>query len=501
MTTQKVRIRRAVRTAALCAVALVAVTPGSALADWEDEYSYANDALLAADIAYADAQAEEAPAGFAARSLAAAGVLSAHAAAPAKLWYNGVEVTSGFYASSGDPAVPRYSAVMCGIYSAEGIPAGGDATGLFTMPTSHTRADPCGPGGRRVGSSHITSGSEVTPDSPDGQIVSTFPNKPANGLWGLYAVAIGPNNTVSELPTEVDTVLGIDKVAPTVSLTAPATGFHATTATVALTFTAADQPTLSGVAATECRNTLPAETAWAPCASGAPFALSAGNGPKRIELRVTDAAGNTASTAVEGDATFSNETTLALTGAPTVYGAAATLTATVSSAGPVATGTVTFSEGSTILGTGTLNGTGQASISVNTLSVGSHAVTATYAGDATHSGSTGTYTQVVSKAGSKLVAEGAHLRIAQLSVTFSARLTAGDGSPLAGKTVSMARNGIVYCTAVTDANGEAACSTRRLTVELLAWVILGGKYDATYAGDANRTGSSDRSDRAWLSLC
>ena len=53
-------------------------------------------------------------------------------------------------------------------------------------------------------------------------------------------------------------------------------------------------------------------------------------------------------------------------------------------AGSVAapTGVVTFLDGSTVLGTKTLVGSGVASFSTSSLSVGSHAITASYGGDA-----------------------------------------------------------------------------------------------------------------------
>ena len=51
------------------------------------------------------------------------------------------------------------------------------------------------------------------------------------------------------------------------------------------------------------------------------------------------------------------------------------------------TGVVTFLDGSTVLGTKTLVGSGVASFSISSLSVGSHAITASYGGDANSGGS------------------------------------------------------------------------------------------------------------------
>ena len=80
----------------------------------------------------------------------------------------------------------------------------------------------------------------------------------------------------------------------------------------------------------------------------------------------------------------STSTTLATSSATANAGQNVTFTATVS--GPsgstsAPTGTVTFLDGTTSLGTGTLNGSGVATYSTSTLSVGTHSITARYPGD------------------------------------------------------------------------------------------------------------------------
>jgi hypothetical protein len=86
----------------------------------------------------------------------------------------------------------------------------------------------------------------------------------------------------------------------------------------------------------------------------------------------------------------------------TVFGQAATFTATVSGPGSTApTGVVTFSEGTRTLGTGTLStvrGVTSARFITGALAVGKHVITAIYGGDSTHAGSTSaTLTLTVSK--------------------------------------------------------------------------------------------------------
>jgi hypothetical protein len=85
-------------------------------------------------------------------------------------------------------------------------------------------------------------------------------------------------------------------------------------------------------------------------------------------------------------------TALAVDINPATTGQTVTFKATVTGAnapGPP-TGAVTFKDGSTTLGTGTLNGAGVATFSTSSLSLGVHPITATYAGDSIFSGSSST---------------------------------------------------------------------------------------------------------------
>ncbi len=83
-------------------------------------------------------------------------------------------------------------------------------------------------------------------------------------------------------------------------------------------------------------------------------------------------------------------TTLSSSPNPAPSGSVVTLTATVSGSGGMPTGMVTFQDGSTSLGTGTVNSSGVATLSTSGLSVGGspHAITAVYGGDTVFGGST-----------------------------------------------------------------------------------------------------------------
>src|SRR5205823_4493894 len=108
---------------------------------------------------------------------------------------------------------------------------------------------------------------------------------------------------------------------------------------------------------------------------------------------------------------------------PSVFGQPVTLTATISSSAAGApTGTVTFNDGSTVLGTGTVNAAGVATFSSSALSLGTHMINAAYGGDASFGASTSTaLSQVVNAAGtSTAVTSSSNPALLGASVTFTA---------------------------------------------------------------------------------
>lgn len=91
-------------------------------------------------------------------------------------------------------------------------------------------------------------------------------------------------------------------------------------------------------------------------------------------------------------------TTLGASPSPSAQNQPVTFTATVAAVMPgngTPTGQVTFLDGSTTLGQATLDGNGVATYTTAALGVGSHAITASYGGDATFAASSGNRTQVV----------------------------------------------------------------------------------------------------------
>ena len=89
-------------------------------------------------------------------------------------------------------------------------------------------------------------------------------------------------------------------------------------------------------------------------------------------------------------------TVVTTSASPVPQGTSVTFTATVTSLGqPVPAATVNFYNGSTLLGTGTLNSSGVATYSTSTLPVGTFTITATYQATANYATSSGTVLQVV----------------------------------------------------------------------------------------------------------
>jgi hypothetical protein len=91
-------------------------------------------------------------------------------------------------------------------------------------------------------------------------------------------------------------------------------------------------------------------------------------------------------------------TTLSLSSSrnPAHPGQSITFTARLDLAsGSGATGTVTFMDGATVLGTAPLGSNKKATFSVSSLTLGSHTITATYSGDASFAGSSGSITQTI----------------------------------------------------------------------------------------------------------
>ncbi|HEU5452179.1 MAG TPA: Ig-like domain-containing protein, partial [Terriglobales bacterium] len=156
-----------------------------------------------------------------------------------------------------------------------------------------------------------------------------------------------------------------------------------------------------------------------------------------------------------------------------------TLTATVTSASGTPTGTVDFSDGSTALGSVTLNSSGVATYTAP-FTGGSHTFTATYSGDASFSPSGAAATATIPREYSTTslsIAAGAN---AFSPTTFTATVTTTVGTPTGSVTF---RDGATELGTATLSNGVATLSVN----------VSGGDHinvAAVYGGDTNVEGSS-----------
>ncbi len=122
---------------------------------------------------------------------------------------------------------------------------------------------------------------------------------------------------------------------------------------------------------------------------------------------------------------------------PSTFGQTVTFTATVTSQGFLGTptGTVTFLDGTTILGSSSLNSSGVAIFSISSLAVGTHSITATYNGDSNFTSST---SPVLSQ-----VVQGAIAQLSPASLTFGNQTVGIVSSP---QTVTLMNTGNVALT-------------------------------------------------------
>lgn len=181
-------------------------------------------------------------------------------------------------------------------------------------------------------------------------------------------------------------------------------------------------------------------------------------------------------------------TTTALVAAPTtgIAGTGEVLTATVKgSANGTITGTVSFTDGTTALGTANVAANGTAALNV-TLAPGSHALVATYSGDANDGGSASAavpYTVVLATTSVALKSSGSPAVVLS-SVTFTATVSGNGGTPTG--TVTFQVDGATAGTGTLNASGVATFADSSLAV---------GSHtvSASYGGDTNDNPSASTS--------
>jgi len=166
---------------------------------------------------------------------------------------------------------------------------------------------------------------------------------------------------------------------------------------------------------------------------------------------------------------------------PSTFGSASSIDVTVSGGSGTPTGDVTVKEGATVVGTGTLDGSGHASVTLPASTpVGAHSLTVEYAGDSAYDAATGSVTAHVSAATATVAA----VHVPEPSTYGSAssvNVTVSGGSDTPSGEVTVKEGATTIGTGTLDANGKA-------TVALPATTPAGThSLTVSYGGDATHS--------------
>jgi hypothetical protein len=187
-----------------------------------------------------------------------------------------------------------------------------------------------------------------------------------------------------------------------------------------------------------------------------------------------DANYNSATSAVDNQlvtTVSSSSTTLSVAPSTVMYGDPATLTAVVLPS--FATGTVSFYEGSTLLGTASLDNTGTAVLPISTLNAGVHSITARYNGDSNVTANTSNTAQLTV---TQRTAPGGGPAIT-VTVNDAARTTTQSNPPFTYSPSGQLVNGDTFATAIS---GTANYSTAAGNTPGTFSITVAGLTSANY---------------------
>jgi hypothetical protein len=195
---------------------------------------------------------------------------------------------------------------------------------------------------------------------------------------------------------------------------------------------------------------------------------------------------------VNPPAKVTSTTTLMSSENPAKRGDSVIFTATVAGVTantPVPTGSVNFLDGSTTLGSGTLNGSGQAAFTTSSLTAGSHSISAVYSSDTNYAASTSaTLTEVVNApalaATTTTLASSANPATTGQSITFSATVAGSAGG------AAVPTGNVTFVDGATTLGSGALNSSAIATLETSALTQGSHPITAQYAGDTNYLAST-----------
>ena len=297
----------------------------------------------------------------------------------------------------------------------------------------------------------------------------------AAGAHTITAIYSGDGNYLTSTSATAATVT-VTQVTPTVTLTAnpgnitfgSSTTLTATILPAAATGNVTFTDSVNGVLGTGTVTNGAATISVATLTAGSHLITATYSG----DLNDTAA---TSAPATVNVALFPTTTTVAAAPATIAFGASTTLSAIVSPAS--VTGSVTFKDGATVLQTVPVLG-GAASISVSTLAVGSHSITATYSGDTNNATSTSAAATVT-------------VTLAPTTTTISAPATGSYGTPtlIAVTIAPSAATGTVTFKDGATTIGTTTVASGTATFSAL---LSAGTHtlSASYSGDANYAASA-----------
>ncbi len=199
-------------------------------------------------------------------------------------------------------------------------------------------------------------------------------------------------------------------------------------------------------------------------------------------------AGGTSTAITQTVSQAATKTTVKSSANPSAFGESVTFTATVTIKSPgsgILSGTVLFYDGSNQIGSGTLNGSGQATYSTSSLAVGTHSITAVYQGATDFGTSTSSaISQKVNKAATTSSVVGPSDPPVNTQVTFTATVVpTASGSVAPTGTVTFYSGSTALGTVAINSQGQAM---------LPVTFKKAGTYKITvkYSGDANFAAST-----------